>query len=285
MRAVLLLGCGVLLIGGHISGLASALPSVFAAFGRSYVYQGFKVTVAEGQGESPASGTYAISVTTPQGQSTSVKGTRNGAMVDAWVTDLDRNGRFEVAVVTRSAGREGRGVLALWGWTGSELVARPVADLSPAQKQGYRGRDVIRLQGRNIVRVFPIYRPDDMFVNPTGGLRRFHFDFAGSRWVAGPPQRIAAGQFVQAQTNLTSARTVVLHDDGRAEMLLETLTPHLNVATFKGTWTVTGNSVRLTLTERDGQTIHQTLRLQIGERGNVMYTTVDGRRLTLRRHL
>jgi hypothetical protein len=81
---------------------------------------------------------------------TSARATRNGTVIDASVSDLDRNGRLEVAVITQSGGRDLSGDMALFEWSGSELRARPVADLSPAEKQGYRGRDVIRLQGTSV---------------------------------------------------------------------------------------------------------------------------------------
>jgi len=284
MRSVLLVCCGMLLIAGATLWLVPEAASA-AGFNRSFVYQGFRVTVSEGEGEALASGSYTITVKSPQGQTTSARATRNGTVIDAWVSDLDRNGRLEVAVITQSAGRDLSGDMALFEWSGSELRARPVADLSPAEKQGYRGRDVIRLQGRTVVRVFPVYRPRDAFTNPTGGRRRLHFDFANNRWVGGSPERIQPGRFAQVQTNRSTALTVVLHDDGRGEMIVETARPNLSVATFRGTWVVVGNSVRLTLTDRDGQPIRQTILFQIGERGDVMYIGTEGRRVTLRRTL
>ena len=152
-------------------------------FERSYAYGGFKVRVAEGPGEARSIGTYTITLVRPDGQVTIAKGRRDGTVQDAWVADLSGHGGFEVVIATQSSGSGSYGALAIYRWTGTSLKPLNVADLSPGQKQGYRGHDVFRLDRGRVVRAFPVYRPNDPNAHPSDGTRRLVYDFRRNTWV------------------------------------------------------------------------------------------------------
>jgi hypothetical protein len=165
-----------------LTAVASSLPSE-RPFERSYTYRGFKVRVVEDPGEARSIGTYTITVVRPDGKVTVAKGHRDGTVQEAWVADLSGEGGFEVAIATQSAGSGSYGALAVFRWTGTSLMLLNVADLSPAQKQGYRGHDAFRLDRGRIVRAFPVYRSDDPNAHPSGGTRRLVYDFRRNTWV------------------------------------------------------------------------------------------------------
>ena len=165
---------------------ARALPALSSEhpFDRSYVYRGFKVRVAEGPGEARSIGTYTITLVRPDGRVTVAKGHRDGTIEYVWVADLSGEGGFEVVIVTQSSGSGSYGALAVYRWTGTSLKALNVADLSPAQKQGYRGHDVFSLDRGFVVRAFPIYTPNDPNASPSGGTRRLVYDFRHNKWIS-----------------------------------------------------------------------------------------------------
>jgi hypothetical protein len=66
-------------------------------FERSYVYKGFRVRVAERSGEARSIGSYAITLTPPDGKPTITKSRR-----DSTIRDLD------VVIVTQSVGSGSR---------------------------------------------------------------------------------------------------------------------------------------------------------------------------------
>ena len=158
----------------------SAVPS----FDRSYVYDGFRVRVAEGTEETRSIGTYTITLTAPDGRATIVKADREGTIQDAWVKDLKATGSLDVVIAIQSVGSGSYGALIIYQWAGDSLKPIKVAELSPVQTQGYRGHDVFGLDGRLIVRTFPIYRSNDPNALPSGGIRRLVYDFRNNRWIS-----------------------------------------------------------------------------------------------------
>jgi len=152
-------------------------------FERSYAYRGFKVRIAEGPGEARSIGTYTITLVRPDGQVTVAKGHRDGTVQDAWVADLSGEGGFQVVIATQSSGSGSYGGLAIYRWTGTSLKALNVADLTSAQRQGYRGHDAFGLDRGRVVRAFPIYEPSDPNAHPSGGTRRLVYDFQRNKWV------------------------------------------------------------------------------------------------------
>jgi len=167
-------------LAGVILPARSAVPS----FDRSYVYGGFNVRVAEGTGEAQSIGTYTVTLTAPDGRTTIVKADREGTIQGAWVTDLKGTGGLDVVIATRSVGSGSYGALIIYQWAGDSLKPIEVAELSPVQTEGYRGHDVFGLDGRLVVRMFPIYRSNDPNASPSGGIRRLVYDFRNNRWIS-----------------------------------------------------------------------------------------------------
>ena len=102
----------------------------------------------------------------------------------SWVTDVDRDGNFEVLILGRSAGSGSFGEIRVFEWDGKALAARPLPELTPKQATGYYGHDAFRVGTSQIVREFPVYKPGDPNASPTGGLRRLVYTFTNKKWKA-----------------------------------------------------------------------------------------------------
>lgn len=94
-----------------------------------------------------------------------------------WVTDLDRDGLFEVLVFAASVEEGQYGELALHEWTGNDFYSRFVPALNIAQQQGYRGFDNYRLYQNQLVHEFPIYQQGDKNCCPSGGKRQSIYQY------------------------------------------------------------------------------------------------------------
>ncbi|MCX7043974.1 MAG: hypothetical protein NTX50_00620 [Candidatus Sumerlaeota bacterium] len=102
----------------------------------------------------------------------------------SWVTDMDRDGNFEVLILGRSAGSGSFGEIRVFEWDGKALVARPLPELTAKQATGYYGHDAFKVGTNQIVHEFPVYKPGDPNASPTGGLRRLVYTFADKKWNA-----------------------------------------------------------------------------------------------------
>ena len=100
----------------------------------------------------------------------------------SWVTDLDRDGNFEVLILGRSAGSGSFGEIRIFEWDRKELVARPLPELTARQAVGYFGHDKFQVPMNQIVREFPVYKSGDPNSTPTGGTRRLTYWFADKKW-------------------------------------------------------------------------------------------------------
>ncbi len=147
-------------------------------------HEGFTVIVSVKPHELGSVGAYTVAVAAPAGEYSIVTGERDGTIRSVWVADLNGDRRFQVLVVTQSAGSGSYGAVAIYDWTGAEVVPRKVADLSPAQRVGYQGHDEFRLEGNTLVREFPVYREGDTNVSPTGGRRRLIYNSTANGWEA-----------------------------------------------------------------------------------------------------
>ncbi|RTQ52427.1 hypothetical protein EJV47_05280 [Hymenobacter gummosus] len=99
-----------------------------------------------------------------------------GTVLDAQVSNLNNDDFPELLVFVADAGSGSYGRLV-----GYEFLSRGRRPLSlptlegPAA-EGYLGHDSFRVEGRRLIRSFPIYRPDDPNSTPSGGTRTIVYE-------------------------------------------------------------------------------------------------------------
>lgn len=99
-----------------------------------------------------------------------------GTVLDAQATNLNNDDFPELLVFVADAGSGSYGRLV--GYEFLSRGRRPLAlpELTGPAAEGYLGHDAFRIDGRRIVRTFPIYRPDDPNSTPTGGTRTVEYE-------------------------------------------------------------------------------------------------------------
>ncbi|KAA9339617.1 hypothetical protein F0P96_03110 [Hymenobacter busanensis] len=98
-----------------------------------------------------------------------------GTVSDAVVTNLNNDDYPELLVFVTDAGSGSYGQLM-----GYEFLSRgrrnlTLPELDGPLAAGYLGHDSFRVDGRTIIRSFPIYRPDDPNSTPSGGTRTIEY--------------------------------------------------------------------------------------------------------------
>jgi len=94
---------------------------------------------------------------------------------DGFVADLDANGFDEIYTVITAAGSGCYG--SVLGFASNKdkslsMIHLPEVREGDAHFDGYMGHDTFTIEGRKLVRVFPVYNQGDTNANPTGGRRK-----------------------------------------------------------------------------------------------------------------
>ena len=94
---------------------------------------------------------------------------------DVFVADLDGNGFDEIYIVTTAAGSGSYGNVL--GFASNKdkslsMIYFPEIREGDAHFDGYMGHDSFRIEGRKLVRIFPVYGKGDTNEKPTGGKRK-----------------------------------------------------------------------------------------------------------------
>jgi hypothetical protein len=94
---------------------------------------------------------------------------------DAFTADLDGNGFEEIYIVTTAAGSGSYGTIL--GFASNKdkslsMIHFPEVREGDANFEGYMGHDTFTIEGRKLVRIFPVYQEGDTNANPTGGRRK-----------------------------------------------------------------------------------------------------------------
>ena len=94
---------------------------------------------------------------------------------DGFVADLDGNGFDEIYIVTTLAGSGSYGTVL--GFASNKdkslsMIHFPEIQTGDEHFEGYMGHDAFTIEGRNLVRIFPLYNKGDTNENPTGGWRK-----------------------------------------------------------------------------------------------------------------
>lgn len=94
---------------------------------------------------------------------------------DVFVADLDGNGFDEIYIITTSAGSGSYGTVL--GFASNKdkslsMIHFPEIRKGDENFEGYMGHDTFKIEGRKLVRIFPVYNKGDTNENPTGGRRK-----------------------------------------------------------------------------------------------------------------
>ena len=94
---------------------------------------------------------------------------------DVLMADLDGNGFDEIYIITRSAGSGSYGTVLGFASNRDKsmsMISFPGTQTGDENFEEYEGHDTFRIEGRKLVRTFPIYNKGDTNGNPTGGRRK-----------------------------------------------------------------------------------------------------------------
>jgi hypothetical protein len=94
---------------------------------------------------------------------------------DVFVADLDGNGFDEIYIVTTAAGSGSYG--GVLGFASNKdkslsMIHFPEVQMGDKHFDGYMGHDTFTIEGRKLVRIFPVYTKGDTNEKPTGGRRK-----------------------------------------------------------------------------------------------------------------
>ena len=115
----------------------------------------------------------------------------DGTVTGIETSDLDGDGSPEILVFANSAGSGSYGSLV--GYAANrrksmtQIYLPPILGNSP-EGRGYMGRDTFRVDGRRLLRSFPIHRTDDPNCCPTGGTRTIEYGLVRGEagWILKP---------------------------------------------------------------------------------------------------
>ena len=99
-------------------------------------------------------------------------------ILDVFVADLDGNGFDEIYIITTAAGSGSYGTAL--GFASNKdkslsMIHFPEMRRGDAHFEGYMGHDTFTIEGRKLVRIFPVYNKGDTNEKPTGGRRKLAY--------------------------------------------------------------------------------------------------------------
>ena len=151
---------------------------------KTWMHKGCKIHVTIGAREESNIGSYLVTVVAPSGKRATARMDRDGTITGAWAADLDRDGKFEVLVATRSAGGGSYGKLSIHSWTGSNLKKRSVPELSASQLKGYRGQDTFTVSRNALYRSYPTFTQKSNDPARRTGMKSLRLNLPRFRWEA-----------------------------------------------------------------------------------------------------
>jgi hypothetical protein len=109
---------------------------------------------------------------------------RDGLVTDAWMTDLDRDGAFEIVVATVELGGANVGTVDIHEWRDFRFDSTKTSDLVSAQRTGYRGNDQFKVVDGELRRSYPVFAIQGGSPVPTGETAKFRYLYATGVWEA-----------------------------------------------------------------------------------------------------
>jgi hypothetical protein len=112
---------------------------------------------------------------------------RDGLVTDAWLTDLDGDGMFEIVVATGQLAGADVGAVDVHEWQEFRFVSSKPKQLAATELVGYNGNDQYTIAGGRLQRSYPMFSESDGVKVPTGSMARFEYQFVEDRWEARNP--------------------------------------------------------------------------------------------------
>lgn len=113
---------------------------------------------------------------------------RDGLVTDVWLTDLDRDGMFEVVVATGQLSGADGGAVDVHEWQEFRFVSSTPKQLTATELVGYQGNDQYTIAGGRLQRSYPMFNETDGIRVPTGSMARFEYQYPEDRWEARSPK-------------------------------------------------------------------------------------------------
>ena len=150
----------------------------------SFQTGGLTIVVAGSDSQFSESRAYQVVVSDDLRTLSRLEVNRDGVIVDAWMTDLDRDGAIEIIVATGLLAGEDRGAVDIHEWRDGRFASTAVAELPAGDRSGYRGNDQFSVENGQLRRIYPQFTAPDADGNavPTGRMVRYRYDFAANRW-------------------------------------------------------------------------------------------------------
>jgi hypothetical protein len=109
---------------------------------------------------------------------------RDGLVTDAWITDLDADGAFEIIVATAQIDGGAGGGIDIHEWHEYRFESISAAGLDAAAQASYRGHDRFQVENGRLIREFPLFSVNTGDANaiPSGGIARFEYEASTHNW-------------------------------------------------------------------------------------------------------
>lgn len=99
----------------------------------------------------------------------------NGTVTDVVATNLNDDKFPELLIFVSDAGSGSYGQVVAYSFLNQGRQALTLPDLAGAATEGYQGQDVFKVQGQELLRSFPLYKPADPNCCPSGGTRTVRY--------------------------------------------------------------------------------------------------------------
>ena len=108
---------------------------------------------------------------------------RDAVLTNAWQTDLDGDGAFEIVVTTGQVNGSNSGGVDIHEWNGNRFDSMRPKRSTDAERVGYQGYDQFELHEGTLIRSYPIFITHNGNWAPSGDMARYVFHFADRAWV------------------------------------------------------------------------------------------------------
>jgi hypothetical protein len=106
---------------------------------------------------------------------TTAQDTILGEVTDARLVKLTSGPGSELLIFVEGAGSGSYGEVRGYWFGGKDWERMSLPKLTETAARGYQGQDKFRVQGKEVVRTFPIYAPTDANCCPSGGTRTIRY--------------------------------------------------------------------------------------------------------------
>lgn len=169
--------------------LACAAVEAAGPQAHSFLAGGLNIVVASVESEFSEARAYQVVVSDELRTLSRLEVNRDGVIADAWMTDLDGDGAFEIVVATGLLDGDDRGAVDIHEWQDGRFSSTAVARLPADERAAYRGNDQFSVENHQLWWAFPLFDAPDADGNavPSGRMARFRYDYGANRWLSDAP--------------------------------------------------------------------------------------------------